>query len=255
MIKYLRMASEHKSTLRAILLLMLLLCVGVSYIAWVKLRFQEQSHAVKEIRQFGGRVVTAPHGNGFVRFVIGPDICFDVIEVLIEDCRPDPKLVDCLTKLFTIQTLLAHNYPLRDEDISKLRGMRTLTVLYLDGTKVTDACVKDLVSFANLRVLVLDGTRISDQGLRLIGKMSRLTSLSLNGTDVTDVGIPYLARLPQLKELFLIYTKVSDVGVTALSKLDSLESLYIFETRITRDGYERLKQWLPNTAIHSGWEY
>ena len=202
-------------TVRDLLLLMLLVAIAGSYLVSVRMRFQEQARAVREIERLGGSVSTTPRGNRFLRYVIGPDIYFDVdvvdVELRTDICAPAPQMVGCLARLFTLKSLWAEGYPLCDEDVFRLRGLTNLRLLELDRTNVTDECLKHLGAMANLEYLLLNKTRVTDQGLRNLPELPALKTLQLGFTGVTGAGILCLAdKLPRLEELLLLETQISN---------------------------------------------
>src|SRR5438105_15403099 len=56
----------------------------------------------------------------------------------------------------------------------------------------------------------LEGTKVTDAALKELIQLKQLTSLDLSGTQVTDAGLKELTNLKQLISLYLNYTKVTD---------------------------------------------
>src|SRR5258708_5557517 len=70
-----------------------------------------------------------------------------------------------------------------------------LRVLDLEGTRVGDAGLANLVGLLHLTDLSLDETAITDNGLVHLRGLTGLEHLSLNGTKVTDGGMKHLEGL------------------------------------------------------------
>ena len=72
--------------------------------------------------------------------------------------------------------------------------LQKVTSLYLAGTRVTDAGLKEVAKLKNLEVLQLEGAQISDAGLEQVAKLKGLEYLLLVGTRVTAVGVAELQK-------------------------------------------------------------
>lgn len=102
---------------------------------------------------------------------------------------------------YQIERISLNGTKVKDEDLQKLVGLKSLRSLSLYRTEITDAALIHVVAIPNLEELELSYTRVSDQGLpRLLG-MPRLTKLYLYGTNATvtenglktlQVGKPHL---------------------------------------------------------------
>ena len=96
--------------------------------------------------------------------------------------------------------------------------LENVTALWLGGTKITDAGLKDVAKVQQLRYLYLFDTKITDAGLKDVAKLQKLIYLDLSDTQITDESIKQIAKLQQLKELNLMNTKITDAGVAELKK-------------------------------------
>ncbi len=90
---------------------------------------------------------------------------------------------------------------MKDQDLSRFRGM------------------------ANLRTLILNDAPITDAGLKEINTLSGLTSLSLTNTEVTDAGLASLKNLTGLEELRLDRLSITDAGLVHLKAFPNLQVL------------------------------
>jgi len=69
-----------------------------------------------------------------------------------------------------------------------------VTVLYLMGTKITDAGLKELGSLNSITYLILSFTKITDAGLKELGSLTSLTELDLRYTKITASGLKKLRK-------------------------------------------------------------
>jgi hypothetical protein len=94
-----------------------------------------------------------------------------------------------------------------------LSKLRSLKVLDLYDTKITDVGIKELANLNDLRSLNLSGTAVTDVGLRSIATMTELTSLGLDHCfSITDDGLALLTQLKHLSCLEADNSGVRDVS-------------------------------------------
>jgi hypothetical protein len=87
-----------------------------------------------------------------------------------------------------------------DRDVPLLRGLATLIVLDLSGSKVTDKGLVHLKELTSLEHLDLRDTPVTDKGLRTLKRLTALRLLDLTNTRVTDAGVKELQKaLPELE--------------------------------------------------------
>jgi uncharacterized protein YjbI with pentapeptide repeats len=108
-------------------------------------------------------------------------------------------------------------------DITALKDMRGLTVLYLDSTQISD--LSPIQGLTQLNYLNLNSTQISD--LSPIQGLTQLTRLDLDSTQISDLSP--IQGLTQLQTLDLRSTQISD-----LSPIQGLTQLYYLDLRSTQ---------------------
>jgi Leucine-rich repeat (LRR) protein len=133
----------------------------------------------------------------------------------------------------------------RDED----KAGQPVVYVKLQGTKVTDAGLKDLAALKQLRNLDLNSTKVTDAGLKDLAALKQLETLDLDNTKVTDAGLKDLAALKELQILTLNGTKVTDAGLKDLAALKQLDALDLRHTKVTDIGVKDLKRALPECSI------
>jgi serine/threonine protein kinase/Leucine-rich repeat (LRR) protein len=117
-----------------------------------------------------------------------------------------------------------------DAELAKLKDLKSLRILNLPRSGITDTGLAYLTGLVNLRYLDLSaprapGSGISDRGLEQVVKgMSELTYLALMGTQVSGAGLAHLRRLTNLEVLWL-YDMDMEVGDAGLRHLDGLRKL------------------------------
>lgn len=136
-----------------------------------------------------------------------------------------------------------------DAGMSSLKGMTTLTELYLQGTSITDDGLKNLAGLTNLVDLDLSDDNITDAGLASLAGLTKLRRLRLQGAAVTDAGIDVLRNMPQLEELSLYRTKVSNAGLAKLASLKNLRAVDLRYSRVTGAGARELTANLPGADV------
>ena len=176
--------------LRTLLVLMLVICIGMGWLAVKMQRARKETAAVKALVGLGGWVSwNDPHspsrspawlrdllGDGFFTHPYSAVGGGDSLE-LSERIHPAPR-VGCLRELRTSAYQLEH-----------LQGL------------------------TQLRVLDLARSQVGDSGLEHLWGLTATWTLSLYSTQVTDAGLKHLKGLSQLRELSLEHTHVSDDGV------------------------------------------
>ena len=164
--------------------------------------------------------------------------------------------------------------PVSDAEVAHLKGLTSLSYLYVGGSQISDAGLAHLKSLTSLKSLSIGNTRVSNAGLARLRALTKLSSLDLSSTGLTDAGLAQLAGMANLSELWLYNTRdsdvglahlsgmtklsgvnlhrtrVSDAGLTHLKGLAGLRKLYVNDTRVTEAGVKELEQALPNLTIY-----
>ncbi|OWK36957.1 Alanyl-tRNA synthetase [Fimbriiglobus ruber] len=100
-----------------------------------------------------------------------------------------------------------------------------VTKLWLNGTKITDAGLKELVDFPNLTELDLTGSKVTGRGLKSLTQFKQLRTLNVGYTAVTDDGLEDLKNLHHLTSLDLDGCRVTEAGLRKLKDVRDLERL------------------------------
>jgi hypothetical protein len=107
---------------------------------------------------------------------------------------------------------------LGDDFFRKVYSVRGFYFFRRKDRPFIDADLELVKELTTLKVLYLWGTKVSDAGLANLQGLTRLEELDLRCPHVSDAGLDYLKGLTQLKELRLYDTQVSDGGVAKLQQ-------------------------------------
>ena len=195
-------------SLRSLLIILLLVSIGMSWIGVKMHHARGQRRAVEAISELGGWVQyhwqiagkTEPPGPGWLRELFGVDLFANVAQVSLKE------------------------------------------------TAATDADLEHLDDLPHLAILDLADTQITDAGLEHLGRLNALAVLHLSGTGITDAGLEDVRDLSNLQELMLIETHVTDAGMEHLTGLVNLQVLGLLGTNVTREGVGKLQQSLPDVV-------
>ncbi|MGA2496751.1 MAG: hypothetical protein ABSH20_03360, partial [Tepidisphaeraceae bacterium] len=120
-----------------------------------------------------------------------------------------------------------------------LAGMKTLCLLDLSATPITDAGLANIKALPQVRQLWLNSTPITDAGLAHVAGLTRIEELHLASTGVTGGGLGVLRASP-VQTLDLSGVQVGDEAVVSLAAMPALRSVNLRGTRLTSAGLRRL---------------
>ena len=210
---------RRKLTLRALLLFVTMIAISLAYFSN---RGRIRSQLISTIEELGGtKVVRYPEIPPAWTSALIPRECFCSIESIFLPYRTatddDMRRVAVLPETKHIATNIGR---LSLVFYLSLEGERS----YTETPQITDNGIKHL-DILNLESLTLLNTKVTNDGIRLLTKHPDLEFLAIESKFITDESIVHLA------------------------KMKSLRKLWINGTAITRQGFEQLKQLLPNCEI------
>jgi hypothetical protein len=122
-----------------------------------------------------------------------------------------------LTGATGLKTLHLSGTRVTDKGLQSLPRLPKLKYLGLSYTPVSDAGLKAALDDpSSLEILWLEGTKITDASLAMLEDARRLVHLSLDRTRVTDAGLRYLRGLPALLRVNVDRTAVTPEAMAAL---------------------------------------
>ncbi|KAF5901208.1 uncharacterized protein DAT39_009072, partial [Clarias magur] len=161
-------------------------------------------------------------------------------------------LLQQLSTFTHLTNLSLVNSPLiTDCGLSVLCKLVKLQYLNLSScTKLTDGCLYHMTSLRSLCVLFLDHTKVSDAGVLVFLQSSppALVHLSLNQTAVTEETLTALPEcVPRLRQLSVTHTRVCDVS--ALAHLPDLQTLHLDFTQVKEESLQCLSTHRSLTSL------
>lgn len=127
--------------------------------------------------------------------------------------------------------------PINDDDLKLLLPFaRTLLMLDLQRTEITDTGVQTLSALTSLETLKLAGTRINGSGLIYLATMNRLKHLDLSETQLEPDHLQALTTLPSLQTVLLPHAAITDDVLASVGKLRQLQSLNLAKSPISDHG-------------------
>lgn len=188
--------------LRALLIVVLVLSLPLSWFAVRMERVRRQREAAEKIERAGGTVmynwatgtdqIACVRAPAWLRDFLG----IDFFRTPVFAALPSRDVCDVGLDQIQDWTKLEHLYRLNadvsDTELIALEGLRNLEDLYLGGTHVTDAGIMHLRGLARLNTLTLRDTEVSDAGLEHLMGLTSLNSVDLRDTNVTPDGVKKL---------------------------------------------------------------
>jgi Leucine-rich repeat (LRR) protein len=257
-------------SLRALLIIITLVCVWVAYKTE---RARKQAASVRDVQAIGGvlkfdyqlksgnydpnATPDAPAwlietvGEEYFRRAIVLDLAYGHLSRVRSGERiaanDDLQLLRGLPDLETLE--IGDKRQVTDDGLVHLAGLKNLRVLYLYRTGVKGEGLKHLRGLKRLESISLDGTPATDDAAEQVAQLPRLRWLALHNTRITDEALAHLAKTLSLEELRLSDTDITDEGLLHLHNLKSLKELSLHHTNVTSAGISKLEQALPDCSI------
>ena len=140
----------------------------------------------------------------------------------------------------TVAKLYLRDLPINDEGMASIGQMKSLRVVTLDGTGITEPALAHLSRLRNLEYLTLANTKIVGSGLLWLMPLPRLTHLELSNTGLDSVQLEQLVGHSSLEYLSLEGLAVTSHDLRALSTLPGLTSLRLSNAPIGNDACEAI---------------
>lgn len=128
---------------------------------------------------------------------------------------------------------------------------------YLVGQENADPLVQELWRFRSLKMLRIQPSHVSDESLRTLAGMKDLQELDLNWTSVSDAGIAHLTKLPNLKTIMIMKShpplsktycnpsQLTGQSIEHLAKTPSLEKVIFWGAELSDADLAKMKS-CPN---------
>ena len=242
----------YQYSLRALLVLVLLVSVVMSSLAVALHRARIQLMAANALSKAGARLKFVERDTKFPRWLrelLGEELFRDLVQVSLAGTHANDKVLEHLEGTPAVKTLYLDGTRATDAGLSHLQGLTDLETLYLDATQVTDAGLEHLEKLTSLETLSLGGTKVTGTGLNHLQPLTSLTTLYLGGTQVNDAALEHVAALKNLKSLYLDGTQVTDAGLGHFSAMANLRTVRLDGTLVTNEGVQKLRAALPGCSV------
>jgi PDZ domain len=103
-----------------------------------------------------------------------------------------------------------------DQDLKWIRFLKSIEVVYLNGSKVTPVAIEATSHLKQLKGLKLRNITITPELLQKFHDLRSLEQLGISYVDMDDSFVPTLMQLPICESLRLLGTKISEAGKTQL---------------------------------------
>ncbi len=231
------------------LLLVILLCAAGVYAGRVCFEaYRRQRQAMALIEKLGGRYETTEATGWLRRLFAGHSQ--DVILADLADCNDPSAYLDQIAALPALETLVVGGRSFSDEDLSPLRGVKSLQGLVLDSTSVTEeglatfsAALPHAVVYRSQRRAIASLRKMADVNVKPSSSHARLQTL-VGGVyfdeaqrvaywlNEGDVDLVPLEHFDTLLTLDLSRTGVSGEPLVSVKSLKNLRRLDLTGTRV-----------------------
>ena len=141
---------------------------------------------------------------------------------------------------YTLVGFHVKGYPVTDELLAPLVGLKNIVNFSVEDGALTDACFPIFATMPKLRYLLLDGnTAINGSGLSAL-RDCKIDLLALNHTGLDDDGLLQAASNPKLTHIQIDYTAITYEGLLAIASNSRIE--HIVHEQFTRVQMEYFSQ-------------
>jgi hypothetical protein len=262
-------------SLRAILLVILLVALGMLILREYLKPYWRQQATMALVERLGGNCQTAEAGVRWLR-VFGA--LHNVSAVNLAACDAPDAYVSDLAELPAIELLIVGGPAFGDEHARRLHRLRTLRCLILDSTSVSDdgiAALREVLDTTEVHA----SQRRAIAALQPLGVLQRLPNAAparlrgLVGDEwfeeattfesrflasplFCDHDMDYVKGLSRLVNLHLVGARLTDAGLEKIERLGQLKLLNLCGTHVTDAGLKNLKSlpqlrelWLDDTDV------
>jgi Leucine-rich repeat (LRR) protein len=154
-------------SLRTLLLLMLVACIGLGWVAMKKRQGEREKAAVVAIEKLGGNVQWLMKSKPkWLTDLLGVEFFWTAVKVSFNYEQVNDSGLEYLKELPQLRILAVSDTQITDISLVRLNGLSQLGELYLDNTQVTDAGLQHLTGLSQLKFLHLRDTQVTDEGVK-----------------------------------------------------------------------------------------
>jgi Leucine-rich repeat (LRR) protein len=223
--------------LRRLLAVILVLSIGLAWLANIRHEALRQREVVAQWRTLGGTVVVEDRPPGWRPDWLDTDYLARVRRIDLGGTKAHD--LQAVAKCTNLRQIYLWNTQI--SDLSPLSGKASLEVLDVAGTQVRNC--ESLRSMPNLKEVALSGLSLKD--FASLSELTELEVLVAQHNGVSD--LTPLATLSGLKKLSLGGNPIRNIE--PLFGLTELDYLDLSQTHVSQADYERLKQAFPKCRI------
>jgi len=233
-------------SLRALLVLTTLVALACSLMAVPLRTYERQEAAITELRQGGCEFVEnrwpmpAWSPSTWVIKLLGNRYPANVFAMEVYEYGDWDWFIANLVNLPELAHLNLRRCHVTDGMIRSLGCLRSLEMLDLEGTALSEAALPDLAALPNVRFLNLAHTRIRGSSLTSHPGLSRLHGMTLDGTQVADGGAALIKHLIALHAM-----EVFDASDEQLACLLDANGLVVLIGHLCRTTPQFLGKFVP----------
>lgn len=243
------MNSWRQFSLRTFLFAVLLLSIGLAWIAAERRRTAAANTAVAFFEERDALLIEKadwlPRAP-WTRTILGSNEASRFEHAILPENFRDPDLPR-LHDLPRLRWLSLHE-GITDQGISNLRGHPGLESIYVDGSKVTDDGLIHFRSMPNLRGLLLWRTPLTGAGFIHLRGL-KLVLLDICQSPLEDQYLQHLRELPALEKLDLGDTPITDKGLLHLHPIQTLRRVNLTMCPVTEKGVDELLAANPKLIV------
>lgn len=236
-------------SIRALLGLMILVCIaGAGWNSYVA-RFERQSRAIAKLLEMGVYVKTrSASGPAWLRRFVGKDrfvqvsrISFDPYQLKVRNGSVvDLSVLEQFQFLLSLEEFDLNTMLIPEDGMRHFSHLTGLKVLALRGSGISDSGFSHIQHFRELRHLDLAGTYVSDNTLRHLD-LPQLEYFSLDSPNVSGPGLQFLRKSKVLDRLQFTGRSANNSWVKNAGPPTSLTWLEFHTTSIDEHGVALLR--------------
>ncbi len=172
----------------------------------------------------------------------------NLAKLQLEAVTLNPSVFGSLDELSKLVILELPGCKADARELLKLKGLKTLEQLHVDGGSNAPALIKGLVGDKHILDLSFTGCALTDSDMQDIAKIKNLTILRIGQNPaITAAGLAHLTTMPQLKSLDIRESRMGPECISVLRQMKSLTELRISDGSWTAGQRAALITALPRS--------
>lgn len=144
---------------------------------------------------------------------------------------------------------LGANISVTSSNIGPILVHEIYTLEINDDFRGTAEDLRQVQFLEDVRMVKLQGEKVNDDVVAQVMNMPGLQYLTIKRADITNASLRDLAKLDRLQHLSVLYSPIDDGAIESLKLLPQLADVRLFGTEMTKEGAAKLQQALANAKI------